>query len=1234
MNDLNSIKIFKCFFLIIFSVVLIFSGFTDEEKDKQTADYSVNRIIVKIKNIQGAFNEVDKLNKRLNVTFLGSILGKEIEPFGNYSIERRTKRIKDKYTERSKRIHKNTTTPDMSRIYIFELPKDSNMKDICSQYMASPYVEYAQPDTIIQTHIHPDDPYYSSSGSWEQNYDDLWGLKKIQMENAWDLSLGDGVVVAVVDTGLDYTHPEMSANVWINQGEIDGDGIDNDGNGYIDDIMGWDFVGASSLDPIEDNNPLDKRGHGTHVAGIIAAVGNNNTGIIGVAPHSTIMPVKGFCDDSGSGYSSILGKCIIYAVENGADVINNSWGGGCNPRNPLLEDVIRYAYSLGAVIVFSAGNNNFDLAYTSPQNMAETITAGASTQDDEKVSYSSYGSFLDVCAPGGGITDPPPEYKPQANILSLRSTGMNLTTYNYYEKLFIGDDNLYMRNHGTSMAAPHVSGVAALLISYNPELTNLQIKEIIKRSADDIGDPGFDLQTGWGRINAYNALQFDDIEDINIKITTPANGYLIDKQLNNTIVITGTASGPDFLEYQLFYSSGWSAKEWIPIGTIHNAPVDDGVLEVWHICNLSFNLQWVKLVVRASSGSVFETYEKVMVLPAHKKITEVRRDYRYVAIEDQKIVWVDERKGIGDEDVFLYDLETDTETQITNDTARQVRTKIKDNKLAWVNWNVSPNEFYVYDLLDENAEPEHIHTIDHQIFGFAFSGGHMAWIEDRYSGNDDVFVYDIMGKQEMEITNDAPYQRSVDIDNSIVVWNHSYYDSEQEQNIYQIYMRDVLENENKLIHSCSYLYLHEMKLNGDTIIWVEQGEGSIPLESVTVGARDIYAYSISSKQKTKIVSDPGVHVQPDICDDYIVWNNIMDNNNIFLYDVNTKKIHQITEWEGYLPVVSNSAVVWRDGSNGEDSDLFTLDLRGVINIDVMSSNTTPPEHEPYNVIDGDMNTKWVCLDSGSKWIYIDFNKPKKFNRVVLQWEEAVAMSYEIQVSENAQSWNTIYSLQDGDGEKDTIYVDEQEYRYVRIHTTGECSLYEFEVFYDKITAYASSSLSSDYAPGMAIDTDMLTKWSSNDNDDEWILVDFKRPVSFDEITLEWAEDYALEYEIQTGDAGENWVTIYTDYSGAPGTKNIPLPVNTARYLRVKGITSDTANGYSLYEIKINECIKGDVLEDQNIDIIDALVVAQYYVGLITDINTWAADVNCDNIVDILDALLIAQYYVGIISEFC
>src|SRR5262249_34913430 len=154
----------------------------------------------------------------------------------------------------------------------------------------------------------PNDPYFSSSGSWGQAYGDLWGLHIIDAESAWDVTRGEGIVVAVTDTGCDYTHPDLVGRMWTNPGEIPNNGIDDDGNGFIDDVRGWAFAN-------DDNNPMDDDGHGTHVSGTIAAAGNNGLGVVGVAWGATIMPIKGI-RGNGGGTTADLAAAIEYAVDN------------------------------------------------------------------------------------------------------------------------------------------------------------------------------------------------------------------------------------------------------------------------------------------------------------------------------------------------------------------------------------------------------------------------------------------------------------------------------------------------------------------------------------------------------------------------------------------------------------------------------------------------------------------------------------------------------------------------------------------------------------------------------------------------------------------------------------------------------------------------------------------------------------------------------------------------------
>jgi len=290
-------------------------------------------------------------------------------------------------------------------------------RELLLELQGKPEVEYAELNFIMRTQAVPNDPYYSSSGAWGQTFRDLWGLQNISAETAWTSSTGANVVVAVSDSGVDYNHEDITANIWQNLGETGTDstghdkkanGIDDDGNGLIDDWHGYNFVtinGASA-----NNDPMDDFGHGTHVAGTIAATANNGKGIVGVAFGAKIMPVKGL-DKNGSGSTDDLVKTILYAADNGAKVINASWGGFANTPIQTLIDAIAYAHDVkGVVFVAAAGNANADvgtqLSGFTPSNIRNVITVSAYDHTDTRASFSNFGQKIDVAAPGGGDGDP------------------------------------------------------------------------------------------------------------------------------------------------------------------------------------------------------------------------------------------------------------------------------------------------------------------------------------------------------------------------------------------------------------------------------------------------------------------------------------------------------------------------------------------------------------------------------------------------------------------------------------------------------------------------------------------------------------------------------------------------------------------------------------------------------------------------------------------------------------
>ena len=324
---------------------------------------------------------------------------------------------------------------------VLKLSKNKTVNQILAELRNDPSVIYAEPDYIIKIDSTPDDAYYG----------DLWGLTKISATTAWQYTMGlKSVVVAVIDTGVDYDHNDLAANIWINSDEIPGNGIDDDHNGYIDDIHGYDFRN-------NDKDPFDDHGHGTHCAGTIGGVGFNGIGVIGVSPLVTIMPVK-FLAADGTGSTSGAIRSIEYAVANGAKILSCSWGGG--EYSAALLEAINMADSFGVTVVAAAGNNkvNTDVTpqFPSCYNLSNIISVGASTEGELPSGFSNFGLLsVDIFAPGQYI----------------------LSTY---------PGQQYRRFSGTSMAAPHVSGTLALYLSSDVGITPAALRQSLINTSDKI----------------------------------------------------------------------------------------------------------------------------------------------------------------------------------------------------------------------------------------------------------------------------------------------------------------------------------------------------------------------------------------------------------------------------------------------------------------------------------------------------------------------------------------------------------------------------------------------------------------------------------------------------------------------------------------------------------------------------------------------------------------------------
>lgn len=371
----------------------------------------------------------------------------------------------------------------------YSITTDKKVDEIIDLLRGHQYVDILEPNFVKTINFIPNDSYYHL----------LWSLHGtgggINVEDAWDESTGNNVVVAVLDSGVAYENygsyriaPDYeNVKFWVNEHETPNDGLDNDGNGFIDDINGWDFVNY-------DNHPNDDYQHGTAITSIIAESINNNQGSAGIAYDAVIMPVKVLPAD-GKGTSADVADGIVYAAENGADIINLSLGG--EDGGAYEQAAVDYAYSQGVTIFAATGNDYLYISHY-PASFDNVIAVGATRYDRQKSAYSNSSDEIDIVAPGGDLS--------LDQNLDGRPDGILVVTILKNQPSIFG----YFWYSGTSSATPHAAAVAAMMKAKNPSLTPDEIEIIMETTAEDRGAPGWDVQYGHGLIDAYAAVSAVD----------------------------------------------------------------------------------------------------------------------------------------------------------------------------------------------------------------------------------------------------------------------------------------------------------------------------------------------------------------------------------------------------------------------------------------------------------------------------------------------------------------------------------------------------------------------------------------------------------------------------------------------------------------------------------------------------------------------------------------------------
>lgn len=428
----------------------------------------------------------------------------------------------------------------------------------------------------------------------DEGYKNQWALKAVKADSAWNYASGEGVLVGVIDTGIDYEHPDLKNSLWINTAEdinqsgyfenwnsdveingVSGDlnGIDDDGNGFTDDVIGYDFVDQlltnigdySESDP----EPNDENGHGTVVSGIIAAEANNSIGITGLAFDAKIISLRAF-DASGNGESDDIARSIIYAVLNGAKVLNFSFG---EPYlSPIVYDAIKFAWSMGCVMAASSGNSNSDDPHY-PSDHQEVISTGSADESMQRAFRSNYGSFVRLTAPGQEVL----------------STDIN---------------GSYRTASGTSMAAPHVSAAAALLLEKYPGLSPADINGILQASASDIEEPGWDIYTGSGLLNLERAFKISGHSDLEIKY--PAQDAVFNKNETEEISLAANIATPLFESWQVFIGTGSTPEDWYEVSEENFEQTKNDTIARIQTDNLIDTVYTARILIKLRTANTIE----------------------------------------------------------------------------------------------------------------------------------------------------------------------------------------------------------------------------------------------------------------------------------------------------------------------------------------------------------------------------------------------------------------------------------------------------------------------------------------------------------------------------------------------------------------------------------------------------------------------------------------------------